>query len=328
MGASTVTALAGIALAIVFFLLNRSAADDVARTFSGLYRLLLNKYYVDEIYDAAVVQPIRIVSEDGLWKGVDVGVIDGAVNGVGRHGRRARARCCGVCRPDRCARTRRRCWSAWSSILGYYLLAPEMHVSDSDLLVALPIVGALLLLFVRDDEQNETPVRADRADRVTARVRRDAAAVEPRSTPRRPTSSSSSATPGFRRSASATAVGVDGISLLLVVLTGIPDAARAARLVGVGAQAHEGVLHVHAAARERDDRRLRLARSVPVLRVLGRDADPDVLPDRHLGLRPPHLRRGEVHALHDGRQRADAAGDSRRSRICTARRPAHTASTC
>ena len=47
-------------------------------------RLLENKYYVDEIYDAAIVQPIRIVSEDGLWKGVDVGVIDRTVNGIGQ----------------------------------------------------------------------------------------------------------------------------------------------------------------------------------------------------------------------------------------------------
>ena len=38
---------------------------------------------MDEIYDAAIVQPIRIVSEQGLWKGVDVGIIDGAVNGAG-----------------------------------------------------------------------------------------------------------------------------------------------------------------------------------------------------------------------------------------------------
>ncbi len=37
---------------------------------------------MDEIYDAAIVQPIRIVSEDGLWKVVDVRVIDGTVNGV------------------------------------------------------------------------------------------------------------------------------------------------------------------------------------------------------------------------------------------------------
>jgi len=35
------------------------------------------------MYDASIVQPIRIVSEDALWKAVDVRVIDGAVNGVG-----------------------------------------------------------------------------------------------------------------------------------------------------------------------------------------------------------------------------------------------------
>jgi NADH-quinone oxidoreductase subunit L len=47
-----------------------------------VYRLLLNKYYVDEIYDATIVQPIRIVSQEGLWRGVDVHIIDGAVNGT------------------------------------------------------------------------------------------------------------------------------------------------------------------------------------------------------------------------------------------------------
>jgi NADH-quinone oxidoreductase subunit L len=46
-------------------------------------RILENKYYVDEIYDASIVQPIRVVSEQGLWRGFDVRVIDGAVNGTG-----------------------------------------------------------------------------------------------------------------------------------------------------------------------------------------------------------------------------------------------------
>ena len=55
----------------------------MAAAFPGVHRVLSNKYYVDEIYDAAVVQPVQIVSEDGLWKGVDVGVIDRVVNGVG-----------------------------------------------------------------------------------------------------------------------------------------------------------------------------------------------------------------------------------------------------
>jgi NADH-quinone oxidoreductase subunit L len=80
---SIVVAFAGIGLATYYFLKNRRAADAVAARFAGLYRLLLNKYYVDEIYDAAIVQPIRIASEDGLWKVVDVRVIDGAVNGAG-----------------------------------------------------------------------------------------------------------------------------------------------------------------------------------------------------------------------------------------------------
>ena len=80
---SVVVALAGIGIAAYFFLINLPAAERAADMFSGVRRVLLNKYYVDEIYDAAIVQPIRIVSEDGLWKGVDTGVIDRAVNGVG-----------------------------------------------------------------------------------------------------------------------------------------------------------------------------------------------------------------------------------------------------
>jgi NADH-quinone oxidoreductase subunit L len=72
----------GIGIAVYFFLKNRLAADRMADRFIGVRQLLLNKYYVDEIYDATIVQPIRIVSEEGLWKVVDVRVIDGAVNGV------------------------------------------------------------------------------------------------------------------------------------------------------------------------------------------------------------------------------------------------------
>jgi NADH-quinone oxidoreductase subunit L len=79
---SVVVALAGIGMAAYFFLVNRRAADRAAAQLSGVHRLLSNKYYVDEVYDAAIVQPIHIVSEDGLWKGVDVGVIDRTVNGV------------------------------------------------------------------------------------------------------------------------------------------------------------------------------------------------------------------------------------------------------
>lgn len=82
MAVSTLVAFAGIGLGWFFFLKRRDLADDLADRFSGLHRLLLHKYYVDEVYDAGIVQPVKIISEQALWKGVDVGVIDGAVNGA------------------------------------------------------------------------------------------------------------------------------------------------------------------------------------------------------------------------------------------------------
>jgi NADH-quinone oxidoreductase subunit L len=83
MAVSIVAAIGGIGIATFFFLMKKRAADEMAERFSGVHRVLANKYYVDEIYDTALIQPIRIVSEEGLWKGVDAGVIDRAVNGVG-----------------------------------------------------------------------------------------------------------------------------------------------------------------------------------------------------------------------------------------------------
>ena len=83
MAASTAVAFAGIAAAGFFFLRRRDAAARIADRFPGPRRLLLNKYYVDELYDATIVRPIRIASEEGLWKRLDARVIDGAVDGVG-----------------------------------------------------------------------------------------------------------------------------------------------------------------------------------------------------------------------------------------------------
>jgi NADH-quinone oxidoreductase subunit L len=51
-------------------------------TSEGLHKLLYNKYYVDEIYHAVIVAPLLWLSRNVLWKVVDVGVIDGAVNGI------------------------------------------------------------------------------------------------------------------------------------------------------------------------------------------------------------------------------------------------------
>jgi NADH-quinone oxidoreductase subunit L len=83
MGLSVAVAFAGLGLAVYFWLRNRAAADAMAQRMHGLYVLLSNKYYVDEIYDTAVVQPIRLLSTNGLWKVVDARIVDGTVNGVG-----------------------------------------------------------------------------------------------------------------------------------------------------------------------------------------------------------------------------------------------------
>jgi NADH-quinone oxidoreductase subunit L len=83
MAVSSAVAVAGIGIAAFFFLKRRDRADAVAAAMPGPYRLLLNKYYVDELYDTVIVQPIKRISTVALWRGVDAGVIDGAVNGTG-----------------------------------------------------------------------------------------------------------------------------------------------------------------------------------------------------------------------------------------------------
>ncbi|MBE3134886.1 MAG: NADH-quinone oxidoreductase subunit L, partial [Acidobacteria bacterium] len=83
MAVSSGVALAAIGVAFYFFLARRQAAAALAARFAGLHRLLLNKYYVDELYDAAIVQPIKVGSTYMLWRGVDAGLIDGTVNGTG-----------------------------------------------------------------------------------------------------------------------------------------------------------------------------------------------------------------------------------------------------
>jgi NADH-quinone oxidoreductase subunit L len=83
MAVSFGVAVAGIALAVYFWLRNRAASDRAAQSAAPVYRLLLNKYYVDELYDAVIVQPIKQASTLLLWKGADAALIDGAVNGVG-----------------------------------------------------------------------------------------------------------------------------------------------------------------------------------------------------------------------------------------------------
>ena len=80
-------------------------------------------------------------------------------------------------------------------------------------------------------------------------------------------------------------------------------------LLGADPDAREGVLHRAAAADGRHAGRVRLARPVPVLRLLGGQPHPDVPGHRDLGRSAPHLRDREVRDLHAGRIAAHARRD-------------------
>ncbi len=84
MAVSSVIALLGIGLATWLWLKQPERPARLVASLPSLHRLLLNKYYVDEFYDVTVVQPVKIVAEDALWRGMDVRVVDGAVNGAGQ----------------------------------------------------------------------------------------------------------------------------------------------------------------------------------------------------------------------------------------------------
>jgi NADH-quinone oxidoreductase subunit L len=80
---ATVMGLAGIAAAYVIYVQSPWLADRLAGQWRQVYRLSLNKWYVDEVYDRKIVQPTFRLA-DRMWATIDVGVIDGAVNGVAR----------------------------------------------------------------------------------------------------------------------------------------------------------------------------------------------------------------------------------------------------
>jgi NADH-quinone oxidoreductase subunit L len=84
---SVAAGFAGIGLAWLMYVAKPGMADAIANTFKAPYQLFYNKYFVDEIYDATVVRPLVAGSRTVLWKGVDAGLIDGIVNGVGSRSR-------------------------------------------------------------------------------------------------------------------------------------------------------------------------------------------------------------------------------------------------
>jgi NADH-quinone oxidoreductase subunit L len=81
-GVAVLTALIGFGIAFWLYISRPGKAEALAKSMSGAYNTLLNKYYIDELYAAVVVNPLMWVSTNVLWKFVDVAGIDGTVNGI------------------------------------------------------------------------------------------------------------------------------------------------------------------------------------------------------------------------------------------------------
>jgi NADH-quinone oxidoreductase subunit L len=79
---SVVLAAGGIYVARVIYLKKPEIAVNLSNRFKGIYNLLLNKYFVDEAYDAVIVNPLVKGSDKILWKIADTKIIDGLINGV------------------------------------------------------------------------------------------------------------------------------------------------------------------------------------------------------------------------------------------------------
>jgi NADH-quinone oxidoreductase subunit L len=81
MAGSVAIALCGIGLAYYLYRVRTEKPKEIAEAMPGLYDAVLNKYYVDEIYDFLFVR--RIVNGSvWLWQAFDAAFIDGAVNGI------------------------------------------------------------------------------------------------------------------------------------------------------------------------------------------------------------------------------------------------------
>jgi len=84
MGITVAGALAMVGLAWSLYVKNPGKPAEIAQKVPALYRGSLNKWFVDEIYEALLIKPLYIGSKQVLWAIVDVIFIDGIVNGASK----------------------------------------------------------------------------------------------------------------------------------------------------------------------------------------------------------------------------------------------------
>ncbi len=80
MGISVLVAFSGLGLAWFLYVKRPELPAKIAEASGGLYKLVLNKYWIDELYAAVIIGPLVAVSRVVLWQTVDQKMIDGTVN--------------------------------------------------------------------------------------------------------------------------------------------------------------------------------------------------------------------------------------------------------
>jgi len=79
---SVAMALAGIGVAYYLYVVRPGSAEGFTKSLGALSRTIANKFYFDEIYDFAIVNPLAQGSRDVLWKGFDRVLIAGTMSGT------------------------------------------------------------------------------------------------------------------------------------------------------------------------------------------------------------------------------------------------------
>ncbi len=78
---SIIAALSGIFLAYILHLKDRPRAERLATQYAGIVRVLDAKYWVDEVYQRGVIEPLRSLGR--VLFTIDRFIVDGFINALG-----------------------------------------------------------------------------------------------------------------------------------------------------------------------------------------------------------------------------------------------------
>ncbi|OGW39429.1 MAG: NADH-quinone oxidoreductase subunit L [Nitrospirae bacterium RBG_13_39_12] len=82
MALSTSLVVIGLGLSAFLYLRQTDLPKRIAQQFSFLYKVLYNKYYVDELYNYTIIKPTLWIAQKVLVGVTDAKIIEGIVNGV------------------------------------------------------------------------------------------------------------------------------------------------------------------------------------------------------------------------------------------------------